>query len=216
MKFGNDSSVNIENHGCNQGVQVGINSGNITVNQRTPPDEMKDIITSVAEELEKRRHKDTDSHLHESTPQKQKWFRSDTGEEVLPTQLIKSNNITAQLDGAMGRIETTLENGKTMYAEFDIDKDEATNIVSEGFPQEYTVKIPSNIVINSVQFIVKDGENTYRIEKYQLKFGGYLLAIYDVGNNKLQGLQAKAPAGMKTNVNPKLQIITFVSDGTIM
>ena len=97
-----------------------------------------------------------------------------------------------------------------------IDKDEATNIVSEGFPQEYTVKIPSNIVINSVQFIVKDGENTYRIEKYQLKFGGYLLAIYDVGNNKLQGLQAKAPAGMKTNVNPKLQIITFVSDGTIM
>lgn len=103
-----------------------------------------------------------------------------------------------------------------MYAEFDIDKDEATNIVSEGFPQEYTVKIPSNIVINSVQFIVKDGENTYRIEKYQLKFGGYLLAIYDVGNNKLQGLQAKAPAGMKTNVNPKLQIITFVSDGTIM
>ena len=95
---------------------------------------MKDIITSVAEELEKRRHKDTDSHLHESTPQKQKWFRSDTGEEVLPTQLIKSNNITAQLDGAMGRIETTLENGKTMYAEFDIDKDEATNIVSEGFP----------------------------------------------------------------------------------
>ena len=121
MKFGNDSSVNIENNGCNQGVQVGINSGNITVNQRTPPDEMKDIITSVAEELEKRRHKDTDSHLHESTPQKQKWFRSDTGEEVLPTQLIKSNNITAQLDGAMGRIETTLENGKTMYAEFDID-----------------------------------------------------------------------------------------------
>ena len=67
-----------------------------------------------------------------------------------------------------------------------------------------------------MQFIVKDGENTYRIEKYQLKFGGYLLAIYDVGNNKLQGLQAKAPAGMKTNVNPKLQIITFVSDGTIM
>lgn len=104
MKFGNDSSVNIENNGCNQGVQVGINSGNITVNQRTPPDEMKDIITSVAEELEKRRHKDTDSHLHESTPQKQKWFRSDTGEEVLPTQLIKSNNITAQLDGARGEL----------------------------------------------------------------------------------------------------------------
>lgn len=204
MKFGNDSSVNIENNGCNQGVQVGINSGNITVNQGITEDKAKKIMADAV--------KDSLKVLNEHKDEKQKWFRFDTGKEVSPDELIKNGNITAQLDGNIARAEMILPNNKTVYAEFDVHKNQVSNVVADGFPQEYSISIPSDILIGETSFVCEIEGCRYNGKRYQLKFGGYLLAVYDTTENKLQGIEAKAPAGMKSHINPTEKVVTFIKN----
>ena len=146
-----------------------------------------------------------------------KWYRSDTGEEIFPTELLKYGNITAQIDGTVARAEILKPDGTVVYAEIDAEKGSASNIVAEGFPQEYVIDIPQNLLINK-----KDGTTmiqgiTYKAEVYLLKFSGYALAIYDVKDNKLQDVQIKAPAGMTVLVdttNKRICIVNKVDDIT--
>lgn len=139
-----------------------------------------------------------------------RWFRADTKEVVKRDQLIRYGNITAQIDGSVGRMQVALPDGKTVYSEYDIEKKQLGNIVAEGFPQEYKVSVPPQIVITKKDFSLKLEGNMYRAELYQLKFGGHLLALYDLAENKLQSFEAKAPAGMIAHVDPKSKRVIFV------
>lgn len=139
-----------------------------------------------------------------------RWFRADTKEEVKRDQLIRYGNITAQIDGSVGRMQVALPDGKTVYSEYDIEKKQLGNIVAEGFPQEYKVSVPPQIVINKKDFSLKLEGNMYRAELYQLKFGGRLFALYDLAENKLQSFEAKALAGMIAHIDPKSKRVTFV------
>ena len=140
-----------------------------------------------------------------------KWYRSDTGKEILPTELLKYGNTTAQIDGTVARVEICKPDGKTIYAELNTKNNSASNIVAEGFPQEYVIDIPQNLIIDK-----KDGTTiiqgiTYRAEIYLLKFNGHIHAIYDINNNKLQDIDIQAPAGMTVFVdttNNKICIVT--------
>ena len=139
-----------------------------------------------------------------------KWYRSDTGKEVLPTELLKYGNMTAQIDGTVARVEVCKPDGKTIYTEIDTKNNSASHIVAEGFPQEYVIDIPQNIIINKEECTTIIQGITYRVEIYLLKFNGYVQAIYDINDNKLQDINIQAPAGMTAFVdttNNKIRII---------
>ena len=144
-----------------------------------------------------------------------KWYRSDTGKEILPTELLKYGNTTAQIDGTVARVEICKPDGKTIYAELNTKNNSASNIVAEGFPQEYVIDIPQNLIIDK-----KDGTTiiqgiTYRAEIYLLKFNGHIHAIYDINNNKLQDIDIQAPAGMTVFVDTTNNKICIVNKDDI-
>lgn len=99
---------------------------------------------------------------------KHRWFRGDTGEEALPHNLIKTNNMITQLDGDVVRTETVLPNGKTVYAEIDIRENKVENIVADGFPQEYSIDISHDIIIGAQEDLVSIQNVMYRMEKSNL------------------------------------------------
>lgn len=202
------SSITIENNGCNNGVQLGENHGNVVVNQGATPEEIENIVANTVEKYQQR-----DSTSGGQKSERKKWFRFDTGNEVRPDELIVCENITAQLEENIARAEVKLPDNKTLYAEYDIEKNQIKNVVGDGFPQEYSIHIPPEILIrNDKPVVLKiDGQN-YKVERYILKFGGYLLAAYDVTESKLQSVVAKAPAGMKTHMDCNEKIITFINN----
>lgn len=210
MKFENDSSVTIENSGSNMGVQVGHNSGNITIHQDISSDKIDELAQSIALKIAEQCHNDNFSLGGSST--KTKWFRSDTGKEITPDELLKHGNITAQIDGNVARAEFCLSDGQAMYAEFDMENNQISNIVSKGFPQEYSICVPEEIQIRVNMFRCKIGAHVYNAKYYELKFGGYLIALCDVSTHTLQEVFAKAPAGMKTFADPIKKEITFVKN----
>ena len=69
-----------------------------------------------------------------------------------------------QLDGDMVRTETVLPNGKTLYAEIDIRENKVENIVAEGFPQEYSIDISHDIIIDMQEDLVSIQNEMYRME----------------------------------------------------
>lgn len=115
------------------GVQVGHNSGNITIHQDISSDKIDELAQSIALKIAEQCHNDNFSLGSSST--KTKWFRSDTGKEITPVELLKHGNITAQIDGNVARAEFCLSDGQAMYAEFDMENNQISNIVSKGFPQ---------------------------------------------------------------------------------
>lgn len=139
-----------------------------------------------------------------------KWYRSDTGEEILPTELLKYGNITAQIDGTFVRFELCKPDGKTIYAETNTKDNSVSRIVAEGFPQEYVIDIPQNLMIDKKYGTTIIQGTMYKAEIYLLKFNGYIQAIYDIKNNKLQDINMQAPAGMMVFVdttNNKIRIV---------
>lgn len=212
MKFGNYSSVTIENNGYNMGVQVGNNTGNITINQDIPSNKIDELVQNIAEKIAEQQHNNLP---HDNTPTKKKWFRADTGKEITPDELLTHGNITAQIDGNVARVESCLPDGKTIYAEFNIDGNEISNIVSEGFPQEYSIRIPTEIQIHMKSFQCKVKGCIYDAKYYELKFGGFLLSLYGVNDHKLRDVIAKAPAGMKIYVNPIIKEVTFIKSDVL-
>ena len=210
MKFENDSSVTIENSGSNMGVQVGHNSGNITIHQDIPSDRIDDLAQSIALKVAEQCQNDNSPLGSAST--KTKWFRADTGKEITSDELLKQGNITAQIDGNVARAEFCLSDGQAMYAEFNMENNQISNIVSKGFPQEYSICVPEEIQIRVNSFRCKIGAHAYNAKYYELKFGGYLICLYDVNTHTLQEIFAKAPAGMKTFTNPIKKEITFVKN----
>lgn len=144
-----------------------------------------------------------------------KWYRSDTGKEILPTELLKHGNVTAQIDGTVARAQICKPDGKTVYAEIDTKNNSVRNIVAEGFPQEYVIDIPKNLIIDR-----KDGTTiiqgiTCRAEIYLLKFKGYVQAIYDINDNKLQDVNIQAPAGMTAVVDTTNNRICLINKDDI-
>lgn len=147
-----------------------------------------------------------------------KWYRSDTGQKILSTELLKYGNITTQIDEIVARVELLKTDGTTVYAEIDAEKGSVSNVVAEGFPQEYVIDIPQNLLINKKDDMTMIQGVTYRAEVYLLKFNGYALAIYDIKNNKLQDIQIKAPAGMTVFVdttNKRICIVNKIDDITM-
>ena len=153
-------------------------------------------------------HSDTSSLKNNSQPHK--WFRSDTGEEVRPDQLIMHGNVTAQLDGNITRSEIILPDGKSMYSEFNIEKQEISNIKLEGFPQEYSIRISDDLIITSEEHPIEINGAIYFLKYHKLKFGGYSIAIYDLSQTTLIDIQIHAPAGMKVHVDINTKQICFV------
>lgn len=144
-----------------------------------------------------------------------KWYRSDTGEEVLSTELLKYGNLTAQIDGTVARAEVRKPDGKTIYAEIDMKNNSASNIVAEGYPQEYVIDVPQNLIISKKEGTTIIQDVTYREEICLLKFNGYVQAIYDINNNKLQDLNARAPVGMTISVDTINKKICFLNKDDI-
>lgn len=206
MKLEQDSSINIENNGCNQGVQVGNNSGNITVNHGPSEADMKKFMEMISDSIRKSQNENPSTAI----PEKKKWFRSDTQQAVKSDDLIKIGNTTAQIDGSVMRMETSLPDHQTVYAEFDMDKNMVSNIVAEGFPQEYTVNIPKELLVDTRSFQMEIEGQVYNAKCDKLKFGGEMMALYDIKENKLQSISAKAPAGMRASVNPLKKEVTFI------
>lgn len=54
------------------------------------------------------------------------WTRSDTGKTIFPNELLRNGNVVAQLDDNVTRAEINMPDGKTMYAEFDVDSKTAS------------------------------------------------------------------------------------------
>lgn len=142
------------------------------------------------------------------------WYRSDTGKEILPTDLLKYGNVTAQIDGTVARAEICKPNGKTIYAEIDTKNNSVSHIISEGFPQEYVIDIPQNLIINKKEGTTIIQGITYRAEIYLLKFNGHVQAIYDI-NNKLQDIDIQAPAGMTAFIDTTNNKICIVNKDDI-
>ena len=135
-------------------------------------------------------------------------YRSDTGKEISPTELLKYGNMTAQFDRTVARVEVCKPDGKTIYGEIDMKNNSVSHIVTEGFPQEYVLDIPKNSIINKKDGTIIIKGIPYRVEVYLLKFNGHVQAIYDM-NNKLQDINIQAPAGMKAvvdTINNKIYI----------
>ena len=181
------------------------------VNQGATPEQVKDIVTSTVNEIEKYRCNESSATMNDKISQKKKWFRADTGKEVRPNDLIRYGNCVAQFDGSITRAEMVLSNNKSVYFEFDIDREQISNIVAEGFPQEYSINVPCSLVVDDRSYVCEIGGQPYNVKQYQLKFGGSLMAVYDATGNSLQDIQAKAPAGMKVHLNPVKKEITFVA-----
>lgn len=197
----------IENNGCNKGVQAGEVYGDVVINQGATPEEIESIIANAVKQ-----YRQSNSYSGDQKSRQKKWFRYDTGREVKPDELIVSENITVQLDENIARAEVRLPDNETIYAEYDIEKNQINNIVGDGFPQEYSIHIPPEILISKKTLVWRlEGQN-YNIDQYLLKFGGHLLAAYDIKDNKLQGIEAKAPAGMKAHVDSTTKTITFVKN----
>ena len=144
-----------------------------------------------------------------------KWYRSDTGEEILPTELLKYGNITAQIDGTFVRFELCKPDGKTIYAETNTKDNSVSRIVAEGFPQEYVIDIPQNLIIDKKYGTTIIQGTMYKAEIYLLKFNGYIQAIYDIKNNKLQDINMQAPAGMMVFVDTTDNKIRIVNKDDI-
>ncbi len=142
--------------------------------------------------------------------QSHRWFRSDNGEEVRSDQLIVYGNVTAQLDNNIARGEIKLLNGKTMYAEFDIEKNELSNIKLEGFPQKYSIQIADELIISVTEHPLIYQGVTHILKHYNLKFGGSLTAVYDSSQTALLDFQAHAPAGMTTHIDTNIMQICFI------
>lgn len=143
------------------------------------------------------------------------WICSDIGKAVSPNELIKYGDGIIQLDDNVIRTEVNMPDGKPIYAEFDTDRNEASNIASDGYPQEYSLDIPKNIILNKQEDVATIQGIEYRIEKYKFKFGGYLNATYDKVSGKLQDLSAKAPVGMIVFVNATDKLVSIVDKTAI-
>lgn len=143
-----------------------------------------------------------------------KWYRSDNGKEILPTELLKHGNVTAQIDGTVARVEVCKPDGKTIYAEMDTKNNAVSHIVAEGFPQEYVIDIPQNLIIDKKEGTTIIQGTTYRVEIYLLKFNGHIQAIYDI-NNKLQDINIQAPTGMTAIVDTTNNKICIVNKDVI-
>ena len=141
-----------------------------------------------------------------------RWYRSDTGQEIKPTELLKYGNFKTQIDGNVARAEIIKPDGKTVYAEMNIKDNSVSNIVADGFPQEYVIDIPKNLIINKKEDTITVDGALYRLEVYLLKFNGFVQALYDLQNNKLQDINAKAPAGMRILVDTTNNKIHLVNE----
>ena len=153
------------------------------------------------------------NNLH-SDNHSNKWFRSDNGKEVLPSEVIKFGNITAQFDGSIARVEMDKTDGKTIYAEMDIKNNTVTNIVAEDYPQGYTLDIPVNLIISKRSSAALIHDTTYRVDCYLLKFNGRVQAIYDM-NDLLQDITIQAPAGMTAFVDTSNNKICLIKKDDI-
>lgn len=144
------------------------------------------------------------------------WTRLDTKNIVTSNELIKNGNNILQLDGDEARCEIKTDDGQIMYAEFDIESGGVKNIVIEGYPMEYSLDIPKNIIINKQEGISSVQGIKYRAEKYILKFGGYLVAIYDLKSGKIKDIDSKAPAGMSVFVDSKHKLVRIIDKSEII
>lgn len=138
------------------------------------------------------------------------WYHTDTGQEILPTQLLKCGNTVAQIDGTTARVEVSRPDGKTVYAEVDTKRNAVGNIAIEGYPQEYVLDVPKNIIIGKRTGKALVDGITYRAEHYILKFNGHVTAIYDLDTNELQDVDIQAPLGMTVIIDVENQKIRIV------
>lgn len=143
------------------------------------------------------------------------WTRSDTGGAISPNELIKHHNTVTQIDGNIARTEIHAPEGKTIYAEVDLNNNAVKHVSIEGYPQEYTLGIPQNIILNKQDGLTIISGIEYRAEKYTLKFGGYLTAIFDKASGKMQDVDAKAPAGMLVNIDIANKLISFIDNDVV-
>ena len=207
MTFGNDSSIRIETSGDNSGIQIGKNMGSVVLNQGISEHAAEQICDMLQRVLEK------NGILQLQRPKQEgmrtKWYRADTGAEIAYNELIKSDNITVQLDGNIVRSEILLNNGKLMYVEYDMEQEKVINFKLDGFPEDYELELPEVLILSLKQCPAKYNGINMTVKEYELKFGGYVQAIYDK-NSKLQYVDIHSPAGMHFLIDVNNQLIRFI------
>lgn len=139
------------------------------------------------------------------------WVHSGTKNEVSPDELIKNGNTVTQLDGNKIRAEVNISDDNPIYAEFDIERNQASNICVDGF----SLDIPRSIIINKQEGITTIQGIEYRDEIFILKFGGYLNAAYDEVSGKMKYFSGKAPAGMTIFVDKTNKLIHIVDKSVV-
>jgi hypothetical protein len=161
--------------------------------------------------------KSTSENINENNMKTNKiWTRLDTKNIVTKNELIRNGNNILQLDGGEARCEIKTHDGQIMYAEFDINSGGVKNIAIEGYPMEYSLDIPKRIIINKQEGISSVQGIKYRAEKYVLKFGGYLIAIYDLKSGKIKDIDSKAPTGMSVVVDSKHKLVSIIDKSEII
>lgn len=138
-----------------------------------------------------------------------KWFRSD-GKEISSDELIKIDNTSFQIDGDIIRTEMKTQDGRLVYMEFDTKKLAMKNIVLEGYPQEYKLNIPDDLIVKKHNKGVIINGIKYRIEECLLKFGGHSQIIYDTINNQIQNINIEAPAGKEVYISRMDKTISLI------
>ncbi|ABX41309.1 SIR2 family NAD-dependent protein deacylase [Lachnoclostridium phytofermentans] len=178
---------------------------------------LKVLLDYIAETINPQLYQRTmGRYLHENPSQTGKtWIRSDTRKGVSSNELIKCGDVVTQLDGNVVRAEVDMPDGKSIYAEFNIDRNEVSNVVIDGYPQAYSLDIPKNIIVNKQEGMIIIQGIEYRAEKYILKFGGYLNSIYDKVSGELQDISAKAPVGMTITVDETNKLLRIVAKSAV-
>ena len=164
-------------------------------------------------ELKKEIKGHLNEYFHSCNTKTPKINNKDMGRKVYPNDLLKLGNTTAQIDGDVARVEFRKPDGSTIYAEINGKKGEVKNIVADGFPQEYIVNIPENLIIRKQDNIISIHGIKYRVETYVLKFSGAAHVVYDIVSNKIQDMRIEAPAGMKVFLDSTNKKVYFIDDG---
>ena len=130
--------------------------------------------------------------------------------------MLEFGNTTAQLDGNVVRAQVRTPNGNCIYGEIDTVTNSVSNITIDGYPQDYKLDIPQNLIIHEDDGWTTVRDVLYLVKRISLKFNGSVTALYDPHHMKLQDVAAEAPAGMNVLIDTNNKRITLVQkDDTI-
>lgn len=149
-------------------------------------------------------------------PLRKLWYHKGTGKAISPAELLQCGNTTAQFEGNIVRAQVCSSDGNCVYGEIDTAVNAISNITTDGYPQDYKLDIPQNLIIHEDDDLITVHGALYRVKRFSLKFNGSVTALYDPHHSILQDISAKAPVGMDVFIDINNKVITLVSKSDIL